>query len=68
LFRNEDFKFKASNKNVFEENLFECEDGRFELDLLLSRSSMLKKSLAKLEEHIKTLPVDKRYRNIIDRY
>jgi histone deacetylase complex regulatory component SIN3 len=47
------FKFKSSSKNVYEENLFECEDGRFELDVLLARSVRLKETLTELLESLK---------------
>jgi len=51
--RKDDFKFKASAKNIYEENLFECEDGRFELDVLMSRSIRLKEILMKVEEEVR---------------
>jgi hypothetical protein len=31
----EDFSFKSTRKNIYEENLFKCEDERFELDMVV---------------------------------
>jgi paired amphipathic helix protein Sin3a len=47
--RRDDYRFKASPKNIYEENLFECEDGRYEMDLLVEKNLGLKQNLIKLE-------------------
>jgi paired amphipathic helix protein Sin3a len=41
--------FYSSPKNIYEEKLFECEDGRFELDVLIGRQDMLKVHLNNLK-------------------
>jgi len=35
----EDFSFKSTRKNQFEENLFKCEDDRFELDMVIENNA-----------------------------
>jgi paired amphipathic helix protein Sin3a len=52
--RRDDYRFKASPKNIYEENLFECEDGRYEMDLLVEKNAGLKQNLIKLENDWKT--------------
>jgi paired amphipathic helix protein Sin3a len=64
--RHEDYKFKSSVKNQYEENLFECEDGRFELDLLMERTKELKQNLVKLESEWKNLGPEKRSEQTVD--
>ena len=50
----EDKSFKSTRKNIYEENLFKCEDERFELDMLiennLSAINVLKPTMDKLAE------------------
>jgi histone deacetylase complex regulatory component SIN3 len=58
--RRDDYRFKASPKNIYEENLFECEDGRYEMDLLSERNVKLKLNLVKLENDWKTKTVEER--------
>lgn len=41
---------------MYEENLFECEDGRFELDVLLARSVRVKETLQELLERLEQEP------------
>jgi len=41
--------FYSSPKNIYEEKLFECEDGRFELDILIGRYTVLKGLLQSLK-------------------
>jgi len=53
-------------KNQYEENLFECEDGRFELDLLMERTKELKQNLVKLESEWKNLGPEKRSEQTVD--
>jgi len=43
-----DATFYSSPKNIYEEKLFECEDGRFELDVLLGRQTVVKVLLKNL--------------------
>jgi paired amphipathic helix protein Sin3a len=41
--------FYTSPKNIYEEKLFECEDGRFELDVLIGRQNVVKGLLKNLK-------------------
>jgi len=43
-----DATFYSSPKNIYEEKLFECEDGRFELDILMGRCTVVKGLLKSL--------------------
>jgi paired amphipathic helix protein Sin3a len=40
--------FYSSPKNIYEEKLFDCEDGRFELDVLIGRQNVVKGLLKNL--------------------
>lgn len=52
----EDFSFKATRKNIYEENLFKCEDERFELDMLIENNAAAIRALEPLAARIAALP------------
>lgn len=57
----EDFSFKHMRKNVYEENLFKCEDERFELDMVIENNRSTINVLEPLAEEISKLsPEDKK--------
>jgi len=51
----EDFSFKATRKNIYEENLFKCEDERFELDMLIENNSAAIRVLEPLSDQVAAL-------------
>eukprot|EP00954_Amorphochlora_amoebiformis_P021390 1346080-Amorphochlora_amoeboformis.AAC.3 len=51
----EDFSFKATRKNIYEENLFKCEDERFELDMVIENNASAIRVLEPLEKKIDAL-------------
>lgn len=60
----EDFSFKSTRKNIYEENLFKCEDERFELDLIIENNAAAIHVLEDIIEECKALedapnPTDK---------
>ncbi|OAE28655.1 hypothetical protein AXG93_1335s1470 [Marchantia polymorpha subsp. ruderalis] len=46
----EDYSFKHMRKNQYEENLFRCEDDRFELDMLLESTNVTARRVTELLE------------------
>ncbi|KAH8584017.1 Sin3 like paired amphipathic helix containing [Cryptosporidium sp. chipmunk genotype I] len=57
----EDFSFKHMRKNVYEENLFKCEDERFELDMVIENNRSTINALEPIAEKISKLsPEDKK--------
>ncbi|KAH8741556.1 Sin3 like paired amphipathic helix containing protein [Cryptosporidium ryanae] len=56
----EDFSFKHMRKNVYEENLFKCEDERFELDMVIENNRSTINVLEPIAEEISRLPLDER--------
>ncbi|KAK9172614.1 Sin3 like paired amphipathic helix containing protein [Cryptosporidium meleagridis] len=57
----EDFSFKHMRKNVYEENLFKCEDERFELDMVIENNRSTINALEPIAEEISKLsPEDKK--------
>ncbi|OII75396.1 SIN3 like paired amphipathic helix domain-containing protein [Cryptosporidium ubiquitum] len=57
----EDFSFKHMRKNVYEENLFKCEDERFELDMVIENNRSTINVLEPIAEEISKLsPEDKK--------
>ncbi|KAK6588831.1 Sin3 like paired amphipathic helix containing [Cryptosporidium xiaoi] len=56
----EDFSFKHMRKNVYEENLFKCEDERFELDMVIENNRSTINVLEPISEEISKLPLDER--------
>jgi paired amphipathic helix protein Sin3a len=48
----EDFTFKNSRKNQYEEMLFKCEDDRFELDLVIELNSSAMRALEAIQRNI----------------
>lgn len=52
----EDFSFKNSRKNDYEEELFKCEDDRFELDLLIEQNLSAIRSIEPLLRSIQAQP------------
>jgi paired amphipathic helix protein Sin3a len=55
--------FYSSPKNIYEEKLFECEDGRFELDVLIGRQNVVKGLLKNLK-----LDLDKGKKVSVEQY
>jgi len=51
----EDFSFKSTRKNQYEENLFKCEDERFELDMVIENNASAIRVLEPLEEKIEKM-------------
>jgi len=54
----EDFSFKATRKNIYEENLFKCEDERFELDMVIENNASAIRILEPLEKDIQIMTPD----------
>jgi hypothetical protein len=54
----EDKSFKATRKNVYEENLFKCEDERFEIDMLIERNHAAIEALKAANEKIQDLTTE----------
>lgn len=54
----EDFSFKSTRKNMYEENLFRCEDERYELDMLIETNSSVVKVLEPLAKDIASLSME----------
>lgn len=52
----EDFSFKSTRKNIYEENLFKIEDERFELDMLIENNSAAIRVLEPLNDQIAIMP------------
>lgn len=52
----EDVSFKATRRNTYEENLFKCEDDRYELDMLIETNASLMRVLEALAAKIASLP------------
>lgn len=52
----EDFSFKSTRKNIYEENLFKCEDERFELDMLIENNAAAIRVLEPLVDQIAAMP------------
>ena len=48
----EDYSFNYMRKNVFEEQLFKCEDERFELDLTINRYNSTIETFERLQKEI----------------
>eukprot|EP01102_Stenamoeba_stenopodia_P018355 TRINITY_DN6714_c0_g1_i2.p1 TRINITY_DN6714_c0_g1~~TRINITY_DN6714_c0_g1_i2.p1 ORF type:complete len:975 (+),score=235.58 TRINITY_DN6714_c0_g1_i2:41-2965(+) len=51
----EDFSFKNSRKNQFEEVLFKCEDDRFELDLVIELNASAMRALEQLNKKLQSV-------------
>jgi len=51
----EDFSFKATRKNQYEENLFKCEDERFELDMLIENNASAIRVLEPIQKRIEEM-------------
>lgn len=51
----EDFSFKSTRKNIYEENLFKCEDERFELDMIIENNRSAIKVLDQIIERSEAL-------------
>mmetsp|Transcript_21997 Transcript_21997/g.42715 ORF Transcript_21997/g.42715 Transcript_21997/m.42715 type:complete len:1011 (+) Transcript_21997:60-3092(+) len=51
----EDFSFKSTRKNQYEENLFKCEDERFELDMVIENNAAAIRILEPLEQKIEEM-------------
>ena len=51
----EDFSFKATRKNVYEENLFKVEDERFELDMIIENNAAVIRVLEPLVESVQNM-------------
>mmetsp|Transcript_2091 Transcript_2091/g.7479 ORF Transcript_2091/g.7479 Transcript_2091/m.7479 type:complete len:1018 (-) Transcript_2091:188-3241(-) len=47
--------FKNMRKNQYEENLFRCEDDRFELDMMIETNESAVRAMTKLNDHLNTL-------------
>ncbi|KAF7458954.1 Sin3 like paired amphipathic helix containing protein [Cryptosporidium felis] len=56
----EDFSFKHMRKNVYEENLFKCEDERFELDMVIENNRSTINVLEPIAEEISKLSPEER--------
>lgn len=48
----EDFSFKSTRKNIYEENLFKCEDERFELDMVIENNAAAIRVLEPVVEQV----------------
>ena len=51
----EDFSFKATRKNIYEENLFKVEDERFELDMIIENNAAVIRVLEPLVESVQNM-------------
>ena len=51
----EDFSFKATRKNVYEEQLFKVEDERFELDMIIENNAAVIRVLEPLVESVQNM-------------
>src|SRR6185312_11603586 len=51
----EDFSFKATRKNAYEENLFKVEDERFELDMMIENNAATIRVLEPLVEQCQNM-------------
>jgi len=51
----EDFSFKNSRKNQFEEVLFKCEDDRFELDLVIELNASAMRALEQINKKLQSV-------------
>lgn len=58
----EDFSFKTTRKNIYEENLFKCEDERFELDMILENNAAAIRVLDQIIEQARKLPQEQAHR------
>ncbi|EEA04881.1 transcriptional regulatory protein SIN3, putative [Cryptosporidium muris RN66] len=58
----EDFSFKHMRKNVYEENLFKCEDERFELDMVIENNRSTIHILEPIAEQISKLSIEEKKR------
>lgn len=56
----EDFSFKHMRKNVYEENLFKCEDERFELDMVIENNRSTINVLEPIAGEISKLPLEEK--------
>ncbi|KAJ1614887.1 Sin3 like paired amphipathic helix containing protein [Cryptosporidium canis] len=56
----EDFSFKHMRKNVYEENLFKCEDERFELDMVIENNRSTINVLQPIAEEISKLSLEEK--------
>ena len=54
----EDFSFKATRKNVYEEQLFKVEDERFELDMIIENNAAVIRVLEPLVESVQNMSVE----------
>ena len=54
----EDFSFKATRKNVYEEQLFKVEDERFELDMIIENNAAVIRVLEPLVESVQNMAAE----------
>ena len=54
----EDYGFKSTRKNVYEEALFKCEDERFELDMTIATNNAAIRALEPMAKKIQHLSLE----------
>lgn len=58
----EDFSFKTSRRNIYEENLFRCEDERYELDMIIENNMSVIALLEPIYDSLQTMSTEQQKR------
>lgn len=54
----EDFSFKSLRRNIYEENLFRCEDERYELDMIIENNNAVIQLLQPIADQLQNMSVE----------